>query len=89
MTQNLTSAQDKMKAAMLASGIPSKEVKVYGSQIVVTSFCLDSAHRWAAFIGGFAKVRGITESRDAAAHNKGSCLNPTTIPVWRTFAVVR
>lgn len=80
--------QDKMKAKLADAGIAHKSIEVYGSQIVVTSHCRKTAETWAALLATFSRVRGITESFDAAAANKGTCLNPTQIRAYRTFAAI-
>jgi len=79
-------AQQKMKTALEKAGIPFKAIECYGSQIVVTSFSADAANKWAALLGKFATVRGITHSYDDAVENKGTCLKPTMVEVYRTFA---
>ncbi|ABQ38474.1 hypothetical protein [Bradyrhizobium sp. BTAi1] len=90
--------QQRMQALLAKAGIPAKEIKVYGSQIVVTCHSRNAAERFAALIANFAKVRGIVESVDdvqdqAAAYARrgdaGLVKAAFTVPVWRTFAVVR
>lgn len=78
--------QDKLKATLALADIPSKRIDCYGSQIIITSWSRDAAERWANLLAKFAIVRGITESSDEAAKNKGTSLRPTMIPVFRTFA---
>lgn len=80
--------QQKIKATLEKSGIPYKNIDCYGSQIVVTSYSVEAAKKWASLLGTFAKVRGITKSKDEAVENKGTCLLPTMIDVHRTFAVI-
>jgi hypothetical protein len=80
--------QAQIKATLEKSGIPSREIEVYGSQIVITSACRDTAEKWGALLSGFSKVRGILESIDEAKIQKGSCMNRTYIKVWRTFAAM-
>lgn len=85
-TASVTNRQQKMKATLEKAGIPFKAVACYGNQIVITSYSLDAANKWAALLGSFAKVRGITESYDEAVKNNGTCLKPTMVHVYRTFA---
>lgn len=78
--------QEAMKERLEQVGIPFKAIECYGSQIVITSWCRESAERWAGLLGRFAKVRGITHSVDYAKENKNTVLRPSTVEVWRTFA---
>lgn len=80
--------QAQIKATLAKAGIPSREIEVYGSQIVITSACRDTAVKWGALLGKFAKVRGIVETIDEAKVQKGTCLNRTYVKVWRTFAAI-
>lgn len=84
----LATPQAKMKATLEASGLPYKEVECYGSQIVVTCWSRDAADRWALLLARFAKFLGITQSVDYAKEDRGTCLLPTTVDVWRAFARV-
>ena len=80
--------QQKMKATLEKAGIPFKSIDCYGNQIVITSYSVEAANKWASLLGTFAKVRGITKSYDEAVENKGTSLCPTMIEVHRTFARV-
>lgn len=80
--------QAQIKATLAKAGIPSREIEVYGSQIVITSACRDTAQKWGELLGKFAKVRGIVETIDEAKVQKGTCLNRTYVKVWRTFAAM-
>lgn len=80
--------QEKIKALLQKSGIPYKEIECYGSQIVVTSWCRDSADKWARLLAKFSTVRGVVETCDYAKENKGTCLKPTRIKVYRTFSMI-
>ena len=82
------SIQSQMQSKLASLSIPSKDIQVYGRQIVITSHCRDTADKWAQTLTLFAKVRGITESFDYAKENKGTCLLPTVVKVWRTFATI-
>ncbi len=85
MTQTATS-QEAIKALLESFDIARREIKVYGSQIVITCACPDTASKWVALIAKFAKVRSIIQSWDEAKENKKTCLNPSMIKVWRIFA---
>ena len=78
----------QMKEKLSQSGIAFKNIECYGSQIVITSYCRDSADKWALLLTRFAKVRGVIESLDEAKANKNTVLLPTTTKVWRTFAAI-
>lgn len=80
--------QKQMKAQLENAGLPFREVKCYGSQIVVTSLSRDAANKWALLLAKLATVRGITESVDYAQRNTNTVLHPSTVRVWRTFARV-
>ena len=81
MTTANTTPQAKLRATLIASGLPCKEISCYGNQIVVTSYSHDAANNWSQLLGKFAWVRGTVQSYDDAA--KGGY-----IKVWRTFAAV-
>lgn len=86
---NMAALNARMKAKLEQAGIPFKDIEVYGSQIVVTSFCRDSAGKWATLLAKFAKVRGVIETLDDAVRNRGTVLRPSKVRVWRTFAVIQ
>jgi hypothetical protein len=78
-----------MKAQLENAGIPYKQIDVYGSQIVITSWCEASAIRWSKLLRRFARVRkDALKCLDDAKENKGTCLNPSVVKVWRTYAVI-
>lgn len=85
--------QQKIKATLEAAGLPFRAVECYGRQIVVTSQSSETANKWAALLGKFAKVRGITESLDERkvaveqAHDMSST-DAKYVRVFRTFAVI-
>ena len=80
--------QQKMQAALQASGIPYKQIECYGSQIMVTAWSRPAAQRWSSLLSKFATVKSVGPGLDDAKVNKGSCLNPSVIKVWRVWAVV-
>lgn len=81
--------QQRMKATLENLDIPKKQIEVYGSQIVVTSWSRNAAEQWALTLGNIAEVRGIIHSYDYAKVNKNTCLLPSTVEVWRTFARIK
>jgi hypothetical protein len=79
----------KMRAMLESVGLPYKQVQCYGSQIVITSHCRATAERWAMLLAKFATVkRAALKCLDDAKENKGTCLRPTKVEVWRTYAVI-
>lgn len=81
--------QQKMKAMLEKTGLPYKEIEVYGRQIVVTCWSRDAAEKWAHLLTRFAKFRGITHSVDEAKDQANrKTLGPKIIEVWRAFAAV-
>jgi hypothetical protein len=82
--------QAQIKALLSKSGIPAKEIEVYGSQIVITSAGEASARKWAALIAKFAKIRGVIEAYDEVKQpTTGTCLHPQMVKVWRVFAAIQ
>ena len=79
--------QQKMRATLERAGIPYKQIDVYGRQIVVTSWCMESANRWAILIQQFATLRGVIKSRDDNVTQQGRRLHESH-EVWRTFGVI-
>ena len=80
------STQEAMKAKLESSGLPFKEIKVYGSQIVVTAWSREAALKWASFIAKFATVFcGIT-AIDECRQNDKLIGNPSVVEVFRVFA---
>ena len=80
--------QQQMRQLLQDSGLPAKEIKVYGSQIVITCWSRKATQDWAALISKFAKIRGFVESFDEAKMNTNTVLRPSVVRVWRVFAVI-
>lgn len=80
--------QKKIKALLEETGIPAKEIQVYGQQIMVTTWSEDAARKFAALVGNFARVRRVWESLDDNLENRGTSLLPTRHKVWRMAAVM-
>lgn len=81
--------QERMRETLAGCGLPHKQIECYGSQIVVTSQCRDTAAKWATLLAKFAKVRGTIETLDDAVVNRNTVLKPSKVRVWRTFAVIQ
>lgn len=78
--------QQRMKAKLEQVGLPYKEVKVFGGQIIITSHCRDTAERWSSVLAKFARVQNVLEAIDDAKVNKNTTLRPSKVTVWRTYA---
>ena len=88
--------QKKMQAALAQAGIPHKEIKCYGAQIMVTCWSRSAAAKWASLLSNFATVRGVVESRDytkdpseVVKHNPGLVKTAVTHPVWLVGATIK
>jgi len=81
-------AQEQMREKLAQLGIPYRTINCYGSQIVVTSLCRNTAEKWALTLAQFATFKGIRESIDYIQENRNTIMNPSTVRVWRTYAVV-
>lgn len=90
--------QAQMKATLEKTNIAHKEIKVFGSQIIITCWSRSAAEKWVGVLAKFSTVRGIVESRDEtidqpAAYNrsmksKGWAKNRMTHKVWRVGAYI-
>ena len=90
-------AQERMQALLEKTGIPAKEIKCYGSQIVITCLSRSAAERWVGVLSKFARVRKPVESiayaKDQAAayarlNNPGLVKSVMTYPVWLVGATL-
>jgi hypothetical protein len=81
--------QAQVKDLLGKTGIPAKEINVYGSQIVVTCHSRGAAEKFASVISKFAKIRGLIETYDDAKVNMNTVLRPSKVQVWRVFGVVQ
>ena len=76
--------QERTKALLEQLDIPSKEIKVYGSQIVITTRSQEAALKWRrALSPKVAKFKNMVQSTDIAKKQKGTVLKPTRVKVWR------
>ncbi len=81
--------QDELKAKLEALGIPFREVKVYGSQIVVTCRSTSAAERWGRVLSKLATVKKVAlRSTDYAKSEEHLPNARKTIDVWRTYATI-
>ena len=80
--------QEQMKELLTQSGIPAKEIKVYGSQIMITAFGADSADKWASLLAKLCRKVRSCQSTDYAVENKNTVMMPSTVKVWRVWGTV-
>ena len=80
--------QETMRDKLLQAGIPAKEIKCYGSQIMVTAFSLDAAQRWQGLLSQFCSKVRSGKSFDYLKENKNTVLRPSRMDVWRVWGTV-
>lgn len=87
--------QQAMTAKLAESGIPAKQIRVFGSQIIVTCWSRDAAERFSALLSKFATVRGVVRSVDKTKDTSGYfAANPGLVKgdfhheVWRVGAFI-
>ncbi len=80
--------QETMQAKLSTLGIPAKDIHCYGSQIVITAWGQDAAHKWASVLAKFSKVKAMRECFDYNQENKNTCLLPSSHKVWRVWATI-
>lgn len=78
--------QQRMRAKLEQAGIPFREIKVYGSQIMITALSEGAAQRWTSLLSKFAKVRGAKESLDET--EKSTPNQKRYVRVWKIWATV-
>lgn len=81
--------QDTIAATLAKLEIPSKQIQVYGRQIVITCWSLEAANRFAQALTHFSKVRRVVESLDEKAES--DCFTPPSekyVKVWRVGATI-
>ena len=80
--------QDRMRQKLASVGLRAREIKVYGSQIMITAMGRITIQRWASLLAKFAKVNAIIEAHDYNVENTNTVLLPSTHKVWRVWATV-
>jgi len=74
--------QAKLKAKLESLGLPYKEIKVYGSQVMITAWSESAANKWHGVICKFTNSRRPVRSVDYNKVNENTCLIPTVHEVW-------
>lgn len=81
--------QEKLQKSLESLKIPYKEIKVYGSQIMVTCVAYNTAKKWHNILYKLSPVQlRMGEGIDYAKENKGTNLCPSTIKVYRVWATL-
>ncbi len=80
--------QQNLQAKLIKCGLPHKEVRVYGSQIMITAWSRDAADKWQRLLCRFARVKSVVESVDYNQVNRNTVMNPTVHTVWRVWATI-
>lgn len=85
----MTTPLDKMKARLEQTGIPAKEIKCYGSQIMVTAFGRPAAEKWFLLLSQFCStVRGPLESTDDCKVNNDPRRSQKFVTVYRVWGTI-
>jgi len=84
--------QSQIKDLLNTVDLPSREIKVYGSQITVECASLSSCQEFAKVISKFATIRKIIESLVETEHSKEHNLNAVGkkyFTVYRLYAIIK
>lgn len=74
--------QQQLQSKLESLGLPYKEIKVYGSQVMITAWSETAANRWRSILCKFTTSRRPVKSVDYNKENRGTCLMPTVHEVW-------
>lgn len=79
----LPSPQDRIRTLLERAGIPYKEIKVFGCQVLVKCWSQDAATRFYALLHRCCTaVRKVTRWADYNIVNENTVLRPTRHRVW-------
>lgn len=87
----MTTLQTRMQAKLESTGIPYRQVKCYGQQIMITALSRSAAIEWAGLLRKFCTtVRPPAEGIDytADADRYPNERHRHTIAVWRIWGTV-
>ncbi len=85
----MTTPQDGMRAALDSFGLASEEIKVYGSQVMITARGEATAEQWRNVLAKFCStVRGPTRSIEYNKIDTGRRLAPDSHTVWIVWGTV-
>lgn len=71
-----------MKDLLSKLEIPHKEIRVFGSQIMITCFSVTAAEKFAETINKFATVRSIASGKDETKDLHGNYTYSDVIRLW-------
>lgn len=74
--------QQRLQTKLESLGLPYKEIKVYGSQVMVTAWSETAAKKWHSVLCRFTTSKRPVRSIDYNKENRGTCLMPTAHEVW-------
>jgi len=80
-------AANNMQQLLSKLGIPSKDIKVYGSQIMITCWGEASARKFADAVSNFAKVRAVFQTVDENIGQDETAFKECH-KVWRVAACI-
>lgn len=74
--------QQQMQAKLESLGLPYKEIRVYGSQVMITAWSESAAKKWHSVLCRFTTSKRPVRSMDYNKVNKNTCLMPSAHEVW-------
>lgn len=78
--------QEKMKTKLEESGIPAKEIRVFGSQVMITCKGKRSAERFNTLLSTFCRKVRLNESLDEVRNMPNA--KPSYLKVWRVWGTI-
>ena len=76
-----------MKSKLETLGLPFVEIEVFGSQILITCKCRESANRWTGVVKQFATLRGVAPGQNMVK-DTADIARHRYYDVWRVHAHV-
>lgn len=80
--------QEKLSDTLYKTGIPAKEIKCYGSQIMITAWSLDAANKWVGVLQAIGKVRKPVKSTEQSKVNLDSRRSASYHEVWLVWGTI-
>lgn len=85
-TVELLTISHKIEEGLKKIDLPYKEINVIGTTICITTLGRDTADKWINIIHPrLAKFVKISEQYQHTKINKGTCLLPSVVKVYKTF----
>lgn len=82
------SLQEQMKATLEQTGIPAKEIKCYGSQIMIICMGRDTARKWDTLLRHFCRTVRSGPTVQYNKQNRNTVLRPTRHKAWSVWGTV-